>query len=237
MRKIKFLSALVVIALFFASCEDLNYDTVLVDFEDVTLTDSIWNGSDGSGKFISNDITFNNNYNAAWFVWSGFSCSAKKDVITTGWVNQYSAIAGSGATGSKQYAVVYDSASVVCAPDINGTFEARSVMLTNSVYAYYEMKNGSDYSKKFGTDDWFKVIIKGYLNNIVVGTKEFYMADFRKGKSVLINKWVKADLKSFGEIDRLSFTFASSDMGSFGMNTPAYVCIDNLQLAQLKSEK
>mgnify|MGYP001175592493 FL=1 len=237
MRKIKFLSLIFVAALFFTSCEDLNYDTVLVDFEDVTLTDSIWNGSDGSGKFVSNDITFNNNYNAAWFVWSGFSCSAKKDVVTTGWANQYSAIAGSGATGSKQYAVVYDSASVVCAPDINGTFEARSVMLTNSVYAYYDMKNGSDYSKKFGTDDWFKVIIKGYLNNIVVGTKEFYLADFRNGKSVLINKWVKADLKSFGEIDRLSFTFASSDMGSYGMNTPAYVCIDNLQLAQLKSEK
>lgn len=237
MRKIKFLSLFFVAALFFTSCEDLNYDTVLVDFEDVTLTDSIWNGSDGSGKFVSNDITFNNNYNAAWFVWSGFSCSAKKDVVSTGWVNQYSAIAGSGATGSKQYAVVYDSASVVCAPDINGTFEARSVMLTNSVYAYYDMKNGSDYSKKFATDDWFKVIIKGYLNNIVVGTKEFYLADFRNGKSVLINKWVKADLKSFGEIDRLSFTFASSDMGSYGMNTPAYVCIDNLQLAQLKSEK
>lgn len=237
MRKIKFLSLIFVAALFFTSCEDLNYDTVLVDFEDVTLTDSIWNGSDGSGKFVSNDITFNNNYNAAWFVWSGFSCSAKKDVVTTGWANQYSAIAGSGATGSKQYAVVYDSASVVCAPDINGTFEARSVMLTNSVYAYYDMKNGSDYSKKFGTDDWFKVIVKGYLNNIVVGTKEFYLADFRNGKSVLINKWVKADLKSFGEIDRLSFTFASSDMGSYGMNTPAYVCIDNLQLAQLKSEK
>ena len=237
MRKIKFLSLIFVAALFFTSCEDLNYDTVLVDFEDVTLTDSIWNGSDGSGKFVSNDITFNNNYNAAWFVWSGFSCSAKKDVVTTGWANQYSAIAGSGATGSKQYAVVYDSASVVCTPDINGTFEARSVMLTNSVYAYYDMKNGSDYSKKFGTDDWFKVIIKGYLNNMVVGTKEFYLADFRNGKSVLINKWVKADLKSFGEIDRLSFTFASSDMGSYGMNTPAYVCIDNLQLAQLKSEK
>jgi len=34
-------------------------------------------------------------------------------------------------------------------------------------------------------------------------------------------------LSSLGNLDSLSFTLSSSDNGAFGMNTPAYFCIDD----------
>lgn len=235
MKKINLLIILALTGLFFTSCEETNYVTTVATFEDVTLTDSVWNGSDASGKFVSKSITFNNSYTVTqWGAsWSGFACSSKKDKVTTGWNNQYSAITGVGASNSKQYAVAFDSASVVCPADkLYGAYYAKSLMVTNSTYAYFDMTNGSGFSKKFAAGDWFKVVITGYLNNKVVGKKEFYLADFREGKSVLVKNWEKVDISSLGEVDRLSFTFGSSDTGSFGINTPKYVCIDDLELQQ-----
>lgn len=233
MKKLNFFAFLALVIMSLSSCGEAGYVSTMVTFEDVTLKDSIWNGSDGSGNFQSAGISFKNDYNSSWFTWSGFACSSKKDKVTTGWANQYSAITGAGASSSAQYAVAYDSASVVCNADkINGAFYARSVMLTNDTYTYYDMVNGSDYSKKFVSGDWFKVIVTGYLNNTVTGSAEFYLADFRNGKSLLVNSWKKLDISSLGQIDRLSFTFGSSDTGSWGINTPKYVCVDNLDLRQ-----
>jgi hypothetical protein len=105
-------------------------------------------------------------------------------------------------------------------------------MITNSTYAYLDMLNGSDYSKKFASGDWFKVIITGYLNNVKQSTVEYYLADFRDGKTVLSKTWDKIDLSSLGSVDRLSFTFDSSDKTGGWMNTPAYACIDNITFEQ-----
>jgi len=70
------------------------------------------------------------------------------------------------------------------------------------------------------------------LDNNVTGAVDYYLADFRNGKSYLTNQWVKVDLSSLGKVDNLIFLFDSSDKGTFGVNTPKYVCIDNLEFEQ-----
>jgi hypothetical protein len=102
-------------------------------------------------------------------------------------------------------------------------------MLTNSTYTYLDMLNGSGFSKKFTTNDWFKVIITGYLNKIKTASVECYLADFQNGKADLLNTWKKVDMSALGNVNHVTFTFDSSDKSGEWLNTPAYVCIDNIE--------
>ena len=217
--------------------DSVSFSTV-VDFEGVKLNaDSIWNGSDGSGSFTTNVATFKNEYNSAWFSWSGFACSAKKDTKTSGFVNQYSVSAGIGALGSKQFALAYNVATLLCDSNVYGYFKIKSLMLTNSTYTFLDMKNGSAYSKKFVDGDWYKVTVTGYLNGNKTAAVDYYLADFRAGKTFLSNTWNKVDVSTLGKVDKVMFSFDSSDKGTWGVNTPSYVCIDNIEFTQTISTK
>ena len=239
MKKSKFILSIAVFGLLFTSCTpDDILQTTVVDFENITLnSDSIWNGSDLSGSFVSGNSTFKNTYNSNWASWSGFACSMKKNVTTAGYENQYSVIAGSGVFSSKKFTIAFDSASISI-PKNKDYYSIKSLYVTNSTYAYLALKNGSDFNHAFsatgnnGTADWFKVIIKGYKNNVQVGSIDFYLADFRGGKSILFKDWQKVDLSQLGQVDLLTFRFDSTDKSGIYLNNPAYVCIDNIEFAQ-----
>jgi hypothetical protein len=228
MKKNKFFFAVIAMAVLFTACQpDTEKTEYVVDFEDVTLTDSIWNGSDGSGAFVSNGFTFKNSYNAAWASWRGFSVSAKKNAVTRGWANEFSTIAGGGASSSKQFGLAFDTAVVVWDVKAGESFKAKSLMITNSTWAYWEIKEGG-YGKVFSAGDWFKVKIAGYLNDVKTSELEYYLADFRDGKSFISNTWQKVSLSDLGNVNKIQFTFDSSDKSGIYINTPAYACIDNL---------
>lgn len=212
----------------------------IATIEDLSLDiESHYDGSDMAGGFTSGGFHFNNNYNADWFSWSGFAASNTTDSETRGWANQYSSIAGSGAKGSAAYVVGYGFRDM----DIN--FESQVIngfYATNSTYTFWSMKEGDAYAKKFGGDDgtgpdWFLLTIEGFdsLQNSS-GTVEFYLADFRNGdasKDYILDSWKYVDLSSLGEISNLHFRLSSSDMGDWGMNTPAYFCMDELNYFDL----
>ncbi|HET7732213.1 MAG TPA: DUF4465 domain-containing protein, partial [Paludibacter sp.] len=107
----------------------------------------------------------------------------------------------------------------------------------NSTYAYLDMKNGSLYSKKFEAGDWFKVIIKGFKSKVQTSSVEVYLADFRDGKREILKTWKKVDLSTLNQVDSVAFNFDSTDKSTWGMNTPAYVCIDNIEFTQTISTK
>ena len=68
-----------------------------LDFADLSLEgERFWNGSDGSEFFSSGLARFHNDYNAEYGSWSGWSYSNTSDVSTPGYLNQFSAITGSG---------------------------------------------------------------------------------------------------------------------------------------------
>ncbi len=204
-------------------------------FENIDLgTNGYYNGSDMNGGFTSGNFRFLTDYNADWFSWSGFAVSNQTDVTTPGWGNQYSAITGSGVAGTPGYGVVYPTpVSTILFKDtvVSGLY------VTNSTYAYLSMKNGDDIAKKFGgktgnDKDYLILTIEGFnSDNQSTGKVEFFLADFMysiNNYDYIINDWRWISLKKLGRISKLEFSLRSSDNSAWGMNTPGYFCIDNL---------
>lgn len=211
------------------------------NFEDLNLpVDTFWNGSDLSGGFTSGNAFFSNTYDTNYYSWGGFSYSSKTDTVTTGWANMYSAIAGSG-NMSATYAVAYVSAYTgATSIKLSNGSEGKLVegfYVNNSTYAYLSMRDGDAYAKKFGgatgnDSDWFMLTVTGYLQGNMTDTVNFFLADFRSAdnsQDYILKDWTMVNLMKLGNVDSLSFALSSSDNGIYGMNTPAYFCMDNLQ--------
>ncbi len=212
-------------------------------FDDVELAPGSWyNGSDGAGGFSSGGFWFPNAYIPDWNYWSGFSVSNMKDTVTAGYENQFSSITGSGATGSENYAVVHFPGSLKM--EFDEVMEVTGVNITNSAYAYLSMRDGDDFSKKFGgtegTDpDYLKLLVWGTdASGNLTDTVAFFLADYRfedQEDNYIVNAWEWFDLTVLGAIKELHFDMESSDVGDWGMNTPAYFCIDDFTALKLTS--
>jgi len=223
----------------------------MATFEEATLApNSHWGGA-GSGEtgFTSGDAYFS--HNDATYSWDGFVYSNMTDTTTAGHTNQFSAITGGGVDGSANYGVGYipmDYASGTYDPipqqvsfgagtgeDYNTTISG--AYFTNTTFAYLSMRDGDSFAKQFGgesgnDEDYFKLTITGitetgYTDNSV----EFYLADFRfadNEQDYIVDDWTWVDLSSLGNVIGLEFMIESSDVGAYGINTPGYFAMDNL---------
>ena len=215
-----------------------------VDFEDLTLptAESFYNGSDEAGQFTSGSVVFGNNFDTQYSSWGGFAYSNTTDNTTAGYTNQYSAYPGIGADNSEKYAVYYYgmSGDTLFLPGTHA--DLASVEITNTTYAYLSMRDGDDVAKEFGSinnaagdpdgtegKDYFFVRIKGHdANGELTDSVDFYLADFRDAANqYIIDEWTTLDLSSLQDVNYLTFKFYSSDIGSFGINTPTYFAMDN----------
>ena len=248
---IKWLIAIVLTGGLLTACEpDESSITGVITFEDVALDSTgYWNGSDTSGVltsylsdwgwvskysgyFTSGILRCHNvfeDYGYGSTSWSGMACSSHTDRDSAGFGNQYSVYATSGAGGSAKFAVIYrDSARCT----FNYAVKLNSLMINNATYAYLAMKDGRDgmgSARKFRANDYFRVTIAGVnASGAVTDSIQVYLADFREGKSMICNTWTPIPLSHLGTVKSLVFTFASTDIGDWGINTPAYACIDNL---------
>lgn len=210
------------------------------NFENFSLSyDSFLDGSDGAGGFNSGPIFIPNQYDSSFSSWSGWALSTMRDMDTPGFSNQYSAITGAGNNGSPTYAVSYDgfgNNNLILAEDLHGSVVA-GMYVTNSTYAYLSMRDGDSFAKRFGgvtgqDPDFFKLTISGFYNGEVGEESiDVYLADYRfvdNNLDFIINDWIWVDLTSLGPVDSLAFVLSSSDNGIFGMNTPAYFCVDDV---------
>lgn len=214
----------------------------VASFEDISLpAQGYLNDAAPENGFVSGPSLIPNTYFPDFQYWEGWAVSRISDNKTPGFQNQYSAMAGKGAEDTDQYAVAY-------APDgawihmHNGgdAYPLEGLWVTNSTYAYFAMKDGDAFSKQFGgvsgnDPDYFSLTIRGFKNgNVYPDSVVFYLADYRfsdNNKDYIIDDWVWIDLSAMGPVDSLHFTIASSDVGQFGMNTPAYFCMDQLTLS------
>lgn len=215
----------------------------IATFDDLSLgADSYWNGSDGSGGFSSGSAHFSNNYNATYMSWDGFAYSNISDTTSSGWGAQYNAISGRGQGASANYAIGFDPLASGFGTELptmtlNTAGIVDGLYVTNNNYAYYSMLNGDAYAKKFGgisgdDADWFLLTITGKdAGGTEVGSVEFYLADYRfadNGQDYIVNTWEYVDLMGLGTVNSFEFSLSSSDMGSYGMNTPAYFAMDTV---------
>lgn len=242
MKKIVFSAYLTSISMFSSA--------QFVTFESLTLpqAESYYNGSDGAGGFDAMGIYFSNNYTQAGDFWNGFVYSNITDITTPGYSNQYSAFAGSGANASEKYAICYPAGKITF-PQLG---MPQSLKITNTTFAGISMRDGDAYAKKFGSvnnaqgqldgtngEDFFKLTINGLnFQDQITGSVDVYLADFRfadNAQDFILNTWQSVDLTSLGNVYGLSFDLQSSDVGAFGMNTPAYFALDDLDFIPLEN--
>ena len=213
-----------------------------VDFEDVGQNLPIdgrfyYDGADEAGGFSSGVAHFTNHYNGGF--WDGWSYSQTSDTVTPDFTNQYSAITGSGASGSATYGVAFEGFGSAGIPKLafDGERTLRGARFTNTTYAALTMRNGNQFSKRFGGDsgsdpDWFMVSVLGYdAADISTGSVDVYLADFRfadDSQDYILDEWAFVDLTGLGSVKRIELVFSGSDVGDFGLNTPKYVALDDL---------
>ncbi len=207
----------------------------IATLEDISVPqDSFLNGKGANGYFQSANAIFPNEYNVMFDFWNGWAISSKKDTVTSGYLNQYSAKTGIGVNGSNNYTVSYGSENII---RFDNRVKLGSFYVTNSTYAYNSMRDGDQFSKRFGGEtgndpDFLRLTIYTYLNgSLSKDSIVFYLADYRfvnNSQDYIIKEWNFINLAALGEADSLFFRMASSDVGDFGINTPTYFCLDNL---------
>ncbi|MFZ1788916.1 MAG: DUF4465 domain-containing protein [Saprospiraceae bacterium] len=225
-------------------CLALSFQTTAqdtIDFESFKLLPGKFlNGSDAPGFFEEANLVLPNAYNKDWMAWSGWSISSMQDTITAGFTNEYSAISGAGADRSISYAVAYVATgeNLLKVNDAENRFIS-GFYVNNTTYAYLSMKNGDAFAKKFGgvtgnDPDFFKLTVKAYRGGVISENQvDVMLADYRgtdNAQDYILKEWKYVDISSLGLNDSLSLKLTSSDNGAFGMNTPAYFCIDKVAM-------
>lgn len=210
-----------------------------IDFEDLPLSpESYYSVAPGveDGSFVSGGAKFRHSLDQ-WGFWSGWAYSNMTDVTTSGHLNQHSAyhLPGGGGDDSPNYAVAFGDNAVIT---FDGPVNVQSASITNATYAALSMLEGDGFAKKFGGDlgnepDFFSVTIQGRVGGdqgTILGAVEFFLADYRfddSSQDYVVSEWTDV-LLNFVGIDTLTFEFVGSDVGDFGLNTPAYFALDNL---------
>jgi len=228
--------ALLIILTFSAFCLNAQTESTFENFG--LSTDEFIKDAGIDGGFSDGNVFLPNNYNAAYDSWSGWAISATTDVTTPSFMNDLSAITGGGYNGSTTYASVFafSPTMVNLEGDAIGG-QVAGFYITNSTYAYLSMKDGDGFAKKFGgttgdDPDFYVLTIKGFENGSLKNDSvDFYLGDYRfedNSMDYLINDWTWVDLTSLGNVDSLQLSLNSSDVGAFGMNNPAYFCVDNI---------
>lgn len=217
-------------------------------FENLTLSpNSFWNGSDMSAgtSFNSGNAIFPNLYDTAWggYWESGWAYSNMQDSTTAGFTNLYCACTAIGYNSSANYIIGQQNAVI----NLNSTAMGKVIngfYVTNGTFAAISMRDGDLYTKKFGgitgdDPDWFKLCVRKWLGGQLTNDSvEFYLADFRftdNTQDYIVKTWQWVDLTSLGNVDSLKFILSSSDVGMYGMNTPAFFCIDNFTTSDMAS--
>jgi len=198
-----------------------NHPRVYSTFDNLSLiqSDTFNNGADINGKFFHFGRNWINEYNSEWDSWTGWALSNMTDTITPGYGNQFSAIPGHGVSHTANYMVGYGNTYIkLDRPSlISGAY------FTNSTYTYYDLLEGSSFSKKFGGEsgndpDFLSVHIYSYLAGNIMDSTEFFLADFRfddQSSDYIIDDWVYVDFNNHqsqdSKIDSIAFVFESSD--------------------------
>ena len=227
MKKIYILTAAGFLA-FAASAQT----TSTADFENLTYAEGLdyETGEQLEGGFKSGMFYFVNN--SAWadygewgkfFTMDGF-CYSKRSETTfssdTYDTDQFNNQIGAGAEESEAFAVSYGYGSTITA---DYTFKPQSCYITNNAYVLNSVMNGDAYARQFKYDDKFTLTITGYKDKVETAAVNVELAS----KGSVIFQWVPVDLSSLGEVDSVVFSLNSTDTGDYGMNTPAYFCLDN----------
>ena len=221
------------LALTFAACQP-NYDVedkTVATFEEAAITpaatESVFH-LDKTGTFTSGIFEFTQEVSVSdWGTYYfGNLVSNKTDNKFESFLDAEKSQKG-GAYAGKNFLVWTSSYAGADGIKLKQASTVPGMYVCNTAYAYNSITKGDEFAgDPFGKDDWFLLTISGSLNGKAVSNKvEFYLA---KGTDVVAD-WTYVDLSALGKVDALSFALTGSRTDpKYGLNTPAYFCIDNL---------
>ena len=100
--------------------------------------------------------------------------------------------------------------------------------VTNTNYVLNSLTYGDGFNMPATEDTYLKVIAYGYnADNEEVGSLEFTLCN---GASNILRTWQKWDLSALGKVAKIVFNFSASadQVGSYGLNCPAYFAYDDV---------
>ena len=156
-------------------------------------------------------------------------------------VSDWNNAVGKGYLGDA-FVVAYDGGgyyapNVLTFNDGNAYFP-KEVYLCNMASVLKAVKEGTlAPARKFENGDYFAITFNGLdkEGNKIEGSEVVcYLIDYRSEDEAdwkLNEDWERFDLSALGEVYGISFSVNSSDVGQYGMNTPAYFAMDALAVA------
>lgn len=212
----------------------------------VTGTGEVYNASevaDSSTTYIDAGVSLSaafQRFPGGFSSWGPFAISSVSDTVTPGFANQFAARPGSGYNGSDAYAVSFGNGAKMKLTEGAIGQVVEGMYITNSTYTYYVIRDGNMFSEAFGGEsgndpDYFLLTIKGYRDGaLTTDSVNFTLADYRfedNSQDYVVDEWTYVDLSGLGAVDSLEFSYFSTDVGMFGINTPLYFCMDNITTA------
>ena len=153
-----------------------------------------------------------------------------------------------GAGGSSNFAVMFGyvdffNSTYATYPKIeftsgSGVIESLKVCLNS--YAYGVIKYGNTFGNVGeaepleDSNGYFKLLAYGFNGSTATNggvPVEIYLTDYRITTIPSIPPvitWTKFNLSALGTVTRVEFNMEGSDSGAYGLNTPAYVCMDDV---------
>ena len=181
-----------------------------------------------NGETLSFSNTFENEFNS----FTGFAISDVANQTATGFENQFAAFPGSGSGGSDNYLIGFSfdgNANLAASRLLN------SIDVTNTTFAALGIlgDDGTPTEDELPleeTNGFFELIIQG--NNSAASLQQITvrLADYTENNDLLVDFWQTVDVSELQSTE-LTFSFAGSDVGGFGLNTPSYLALDNVTLA------
>lgn len=214
-----------------------------ITFDTFTLSPNTYYQDNSSTDFSNNGVTFQYGWNTSFggYWESGTAYTNLNDTVNGTYTNLYGAITGSAFSGNN-YATTQSGAVISFS---NNTTAVTGFYITNTTYAWKEIKNGG-FGRKFGDTtgtgsgtsiaqgqypDWFKILVRGYRGGALLSDSvEFYLADYRSSGTLndyVVKNWQYVNCISLGQVDSITFQMKSSDNNAFGMKTPAFFSMDN----------
>ena len=175
-----------------------------------------------------------------WNYWNSFAISNRTTTsFKTLTPDQFNSCIGRGYDNSANYCVAYfygKSApiEVLSKPESD---VVRGLYVTNTAYTLSCILNGDGMSKgatgkaEFEKGDWLLLTIWGTKADGSETKVELYLADYRSSNSAehyYLGNWQWVDLSGLGAVKELRFSMTGSRNNEYGLTTPSYVCVDNI---------
>lgn len=217
-------------------------DIAVATFDDLYLApDSHWCGETEDedytgGTFFSGSFEFNNVYMADWDSWAFFGYANHKSTSFSSYVtDQWNSAVGHGADESENYGVVFVSNYMgKTLTTLSNTEEGQIIpgmYVTNSAWVVDAVLNGDGMEPAFTEGDLYALQLTGRKADGSESVIEIPLADYRaedERDRWYLDTWQWVDLSTLGAVTELEWNLTSTKQNSYGMTTPAYICVDNL---------